>query len=202
MKPLDQYPISFPYGATTDPYSASHPHRGDDRAAPLGTPINVLGTTIGFVGMTGLATGYHCHIQEWQTSKLNIRKPQNAFKGGTVIEVDPIGNTGDGSWGKYVTVKNGDGWNSSYCHMNTVNAKVGQVLKGEDMAISRGRAIRLLRLARRGTSEAQIAALMKNDEDKWLDDVYASAWFKAQTAKINAPDSYKPYAGEQLFTKG
>ena len=125
MKDLASYPISFPYGVTTTPYNPSHPHRGNDRAAPLGTPIIVQGITIGFVGMTGLATGPHCHTQEWQGSKLNVRRPQNEFKPGMVVEVDVNGTTGDKSLGKYVTVRNADGWNTSYCHMNMVNAKVG-----------------------------------------------------------------------------
>lgn len=130
MRDLSSYPISFPYGVTTAPYNPSHPHRGDDRAAPLNTPVVVQGVTIGLVGMTGFATGPHCHNQEWQGNKLNVRKPQNAFKGGTVSEVDPIGNTGDGSLGKYVTVRNDDGWNTSYCHLNVVKVKVGDKLQG------------------------------------------------------------------------
>lgn len=126
MKDLASYPITFSFGVTTDPYTPSHPHRGNDRAAPLGTPIIVQGTTIGFVGMTGFATGPHCHTQEWHTNKLNVRRPQNEFKPGTVTEVDVNGTTGDGSLGKYVTVRNIDGWSTSYCHMNVVNIKVGQ----------------------------------------------------------------------------
>lgn len=129
MKPLDQYPVSFPFGSTAPPYNPSHPHRGNDRAAPIGTPIIVTGATIGFVGMTGLATGPHCHTQEWQGSKLNVRKPQNEFKPGTVVEVDRDGTSGDRSLGKYVTIQNADGWNTSYCHMNVTNAKVGDIIK-------------------------------------------------------------------------
>lgn len=129
MKDLATYPISFPYGSTAPPYTSSHPHRGDDRACPANTPVIIQGVTVGLVGMTGWATGYHCHIQEWLNSKTNVRKPQNAFKGGTVTEVDPVGNTGDGSWGKYVTISNDDGWNSSYCHLNEVKVAVGDKIK-------------------------------------------------------------------------
>ena len=129
MAQLADYPISFPFGATSAPYSTAHPHRGDDRAAPINTPIIVKGTTIGFVGLTGNTTGPHCHIQEWKTTKDNVRKPQNAFKGGTVIEVDSAGTSGDGSFGKYVTIQSSDGWNDSYCHMSSVSVKVGDVIK-------------------------------------------------------------------------
>lgn len=55
----------------------------------------------------------------------------------------------------------------------------------EDEMITRGRAIRLLRLARRDTSEAKIQALMQKDEDVWLDEVYRAPWFKEQTDKMN-----------------
>lgn len=66
-----------------------------------------------------------------------------------------------------------------------------QVIK-EDKMIDRGRAIRLLRLTRRGTTEKQITALIGQDETVWLDSVYKSDWFKAQTAKINAPVKFIP----------
>lgn len=59
---------------------------------------------------------------------------------------------------------------------------------GETM-IDRGRAIRLLRLTRRGVDEKKITALIGKNEDEWLDSVYRSDWFKEQTAKINAPDT-------------
>lgn len=61
-----------------------------------------------------------------------------------------------------------------------------RVAQGGDM-IARGRAIRLLRLTRRGTSEAKIQALMKKDEDTWLDEVYNASWFKEQSVKLNSP---------------
>ncbi len=54
----------------------------------------------------------------------------------------------------------------------------------EDETINRGRAIRLLRLTRRGTSEKQIQALIGRNEDEWLDEVYKASWFKEQTAKL------------------
>jgi len=55
----------------------------------------------------------------------------------------------------------------------------------EDEVINRGRAIRLLRLTRRGTSERQIKALIGRNEDEWLDEVYRASWFKEQTARLS-----------------
>ena len=60
-----------------------------------------------------------------------------------------------------------------------------KVITKEKEVITRGRAIRLLRLTRRGTDEKRIKALIGQDEDKWLDSVYKASWFKDQTAKIN-----------------
>lgn len=133
MKDASQYPISFPYGATTDPYSPAHPHRGDDRACPVGTPVIINGVTIGLTGATGKVTGPHLHIQEWHNNYLDIRKPQNAFKGGVVTNIDPTQSQGDGSFGKFISVKTADGWTDSYCHLSRIDVKVGDKLEGEEM---------------------------------------------------------------------
>jgi hypothetical protein len=207
MQELSAYPISFPYGVTTAPYTVSHPHRGDDRAAPLNTPIIIKGVTIGFVGMTGFATGYHCHNQEWQGSKTNVRKPQNAFKGGTVIEVDAVGNTGDGSFGKYVTLRNDDGWNTSYCHMNSVNATVGQIIKQEegvvvDMPITPTQVDKVIKMGlHRPATDAEL-----NNPDKQtnpgllIDQVWASGGEQEYNASQTPPPTgFKPYAGPALY---
>lgn len=114
------YAITFPYGATSAPYSPSHPHRGDDRPCPIGTPVVIDNITIGLTGATGRVTGAHLHIQEWQGSPSNTRKPQNSFKGGTVTTVAVSSD-----FGIYVTITK-DGWNTSYCHLSGTNVQVGQ----------------------------------------------------------------------------
>lgn len=127
------YPINFPYGATVAPYSPTHPHRGDDHPCPAGTPLVINGITLGLTGATGFVSGPHLHIQEWQNDYANTRKPQNAFKPGTVVNIDPSGTQGDGSFGKFITIQTADGWNDSYCHLSQINVTVGQKI-GDSMA--------------------------------------------------------------------
>jgi len=129
MATAKDYPINFPYAATSAPYSPSRPHRGDDRACPTGTPVVIGSTTIGLTGATGYTFGAHLHIQEWSGSYSNTRKPQNSFKGGTVTNGDLTGTRGDGSFGKFITITSG-GWNTTYAHLSKINVKVGQVISG------------------------------------------------------------------------
>lgn len=124
------YPVTFPYGATDSPYSAASPHRGNDRACPMDTPIVIAGTVIGFTGSSGMSTGPHLHIQEWQGNAANTRLPQNEFKGGTVVNLDA--NPNQGSWGRYITIQK-DGWNTTYCHLNSIVVSKGQVITEEQM---------------------------------------------------------------------
>ncbi len=117
------YPINYPYGATDAPYSASHPHRGDDRACPTGTPIVINGITIGLTGATGMVTGPHLHIQEWSTSYADTRKPQNAFVGGTVVDLGTLSE-----FGNFITILTGDNWHDTYCHLSQINVTKGQLI--------------------------------------------------------------------------
>lgn len=129
------YTISFRYGATSSPYSQAYPHRGDDRACPYGTSLVVESTQIGLTGNTGYVlpvptpqnpyAGSHLHIQEWQTYPSNTRKPQNSFKGGTVVHTNFSSD-----FGNYISIQK-DGWNTSYCHLSRIDVKVGQVITGE-----------------------------------------------------------------------
>lgn len=124
------YTVNFPYGATSDPYSLSRPHKGDDRPCPEGTPVTINGQQIGLTGATGYVFGAHLHIQEWNGSYGNVRKPQNAFKPGKVINVDRNATQGDRSFGKFIDVQNADGWVDSYCHLSRIDVNVGDIIGG------------------------------------------------------------------------
>lgn len=120
------YEVNLPYGATSAPYSRLHPHRGNDRPCPAGTPVVIGGTTVGLTGATGYVIGAHLHIQEHTAGDYaNTRKPQNEFKGGTVIGVYP-NSLGDGTFGKFIDIQTDDGWVDSYCHLSQINVQVGQ----------------------------------------------------------------------------
>lgn len=119
------YRVTFPYGKTSDPYTPASPHRGDDYPTPKGTPIVIGSTTIGTTGDTGYVFGAHLHVQEWQGNASVTRKPQNAFKGGTVVDLST--NKDQGSWGRFITIQK-DGWNTTYAHLDTINVSRGQVI--------------------------------------------------------------------------
>lgn len=120
------YAVSFPYGATSAPYSASSPHRGNDRACPSGTPVIVGDTTIGWTGMTGWATGPHLHTQAGTDLYC-----QNTFNPGG-LEFQPGAVAAKGwatQWGNYVIVKTSGGY-ICYAHLQQTNVNVGQVING------------------------------------------------------------------------
>lgn len=139
---ISQYPISFPYGATSAPYSAVHPHLGDDHAAPIGTSVVVASTEIGKVGTTGLSSGPHAHIAEWDVGQLpdgiyvpaynhTYFKPRGALDTpGVVIEVS---YQDVGEAGKYVRWRGDDGRVREVFHLSEVLIKVGDRI-GDDMA--------------------------------------------------------------------
>lgn len=128
MKPISQYPVTFPYGATTKPYSPSNPHTGDDRAAPKNTPIDVGDTIIGLVGTTGKSTGYHLHIQKW---KGGYQNPNGQGVGNTIAfpaKVTEVGYRDD--IGYFVRLVDANGVRWSYFHMikDSQRVRVGQII--------------------------------------------------------------------------
>ncbi len=138
MKTASDYDVYFPFGATSSPYSPSHPHRGDDRCNKFGVPVVVEGIQIGLTGATGLvydALGNkgtpgaaHLHVQEYHGNPANVRKPQNSFKGGVVVAA-----TSSSDFGNYVTIQTDDGWMDSYCHLSRIDVRLGQII-GEVMS--------------------------------------------------------------------
>lgn len=130
---IDQYNITFPYGATSAPYSATHPHRGND--LPLNyEPVLIKGFQIGISGQTGLADGPHVHVQAGtdpnaqQTidSKPYIGQPGTVFKTGTASE-----------WGNFVCVKVGDVY-VYYCHLSQITCNTGDIINKEEEMPNQG----------------------------------------------------------------
>ena len=129
MKTAKDYPVSFPYGATSSPYSKTNPHKGEDRAMPLGTPVVVNGTKIGEAGTTGKSTGVHVHVQKVLGKVLN---PKGAgFDISLPAVVYQTGYRSD--IGNYVRIRDAKGVEWSYFHMNKVMVKKGQIIEGDEM---------------------------------------------------------------------
>ncbi len=131
MKSAQDYPINFPYGATDYPYGKPELpfHRGDDRATPNGTKLIIQNKLCALTGESGFVTGPHLHIQEWKGTVYDTRKPQNAFKPGLVTT---ISNNVNQQWGRYITISNEDGWNTTYCHLSEIYVSKGDIIKEED----------------------------------------------------------------------
>lgn len=130
-KTAKDYPVTFPFGATTVPYSASHPHMGEDRAMPTGTRIEVNGTLIGLSGSTGLSTGPHLHIQK-RTSTGVVSPSGGGFNLSLPAKVSATGSSS--TIGNYVRIKDSKGVEWSYFHQSQVKVKAGDSIGKEEMA--------------------------------------------------------------------
>lgn len=125
MATAQDYKVTFGYGAYGSAgYTQAKPHRGNDRACPIGTTVIIAGTQIGLTGATGLVTGPHLHTQAGtDLACQNTFNPTPLeFKPGTVV------NTGVGNqWGNFVTVQVGSQY-ITYCHLSRITCSKGQVL--------------------------------------------------------------------------
>lgn len=135
MKQAQDYPITFPYGATTYPYGptgyAGPYHRGDDRIMPVGTPVLVNAVQIGLSGATGEVTGSHLHIGRFVNGQDTNPKGQGfTLKSPVVAEV-----SSDLTNGRFVALNDADGVRWVYLHLSKQTVKVGQKLvpKGNDV---------------------------------------------------------------------
>lgn len=129
MNALD-YPISLgfgEYGAAG--YTQSRPHKGNDYSAGRFVPVLVVGVQIGLTGSTGNVTGPHVHVQagrdEWAQNPIN--PTPYVGKAGIVVKTGRADQ-----WGNYVCIRVGD-VNVFYCHLDSINVKVGQVIKERKM---------------------------------------------------------------------
>lgn len=129
------YPVTFPYGATTAPYSPAHPHTGEDRKMPLDerVAIEVNGVVVGYAGTTGNSTGIHTHTQR-QDKNGKVIHPQGG--GFDVSQPTIVTATGfNSSIGNFVRYKDGNGETWSQFHMDSpAVVRVGQqLIEEEDM---------------------------------------------------------------------
>lgn len=129
MKDASQYPVTFPFGAITPPYTKIHPHLGEDRKMPAGTPILVNGQLIGLSGNSGASTGDHLHIQ--RVAKDAVVRPL----GGGFALPKPVVVVQAGfnkEVGNYVRLQDGNGETWSYFHLYEIKVKVGDKI-GDNM---------------------------------------------------------------------
>lgn len=128
-KTAADYPVTFPFGATTFPYSKQHPHMGEDRKMPLNTEVWVSKTLIGLAGTTGKSTGVHTHTQKIVSGEVvnpkgggfNVPLPAVVIETGTLwtnpLKYREIGN--------FVRIKDAKGVVWSFFHLNKVLVKKG-----------------------------------------------------------------------------
>jgi len=122
------YPVTFPYGATTPPYSLTHPHKGEDRKMPKRTEVRINGTLVGYAGTTGKSTGVHTHTQKVADNRVvnprgggfDVPQPTTVVATGFNLEI-----------GNYIRYMDNDGVMWSIFHLDElplvkVNDKLGE----------------------------------------------------------------------------
>lgn len=134
------YPVTFPFRATTAPYTPTNPHLGADRAMPIGTAVIVAGTRIGLSGMSGAATGPHTHQAKWKPGNLpgglyvlkynaTYFDPADVLTtGGTVSQISTVDMSAAGRFVRWQK----DGFTREVFHLSQVDVKVGDII-GDDM---------------------------------------------------------------------
>jgi uncharacterized protein YoxC len=181
VKPCNDYPVTFAYKAQDGKYygpngSVGLYHRGEDRACPTGSPINVEGVTIGLVGATGLASGPHLHFQCMSGSS-DVDPVPYRFRGGTVTTAG-----WHTQFGNQVRITQPNGIVAIYAHLSKINVTVGQKIGGsmaENITDDVARQIGWHYLGRNGF-DGKPNALQSAQGDlqgKPLTNAQLSAWF-------------------------
>lgn len=162
MKTAKDYPVTFPYGATTAPYSPAHPHRGEDRSMPLRTPVTVNNVLIGYAGTTGRSSGVHTHTQKVANGA--VQHPRGG--GFTVPSPVTITETGYKSdIGNYVRYRDANGVIWSIFHFDEVVVKQG-LLKEIDVPTKTEVRNAFKELLDRAPTAEQLASYIK--KEKWV----------------------------------
>lgn len=133
-KTAADYPVTFPYGAITPPYSKANPHSGEDRAMLMHTPIVVGDTCIGLSGGAkgspgaGKSTGPHLHIQKAVGGK--AQHPYGAGLGNSLAWPAVVTETGQNSEiGNFIRLTDANGVRWSYFHLSEIVVKEGQLIR-------------------------------------------------------------------------
>lgn len=130
------YPTTFPFGATSEPYSAAHPHKGNDHPTPMRTPLIIGDTLVGYTGNSGEYMGMkyapHLHIQagrdEWVQQVLDPNPYE--FKPGMVVHAARASQ-----WGNYVIIRLDNGVYVCYAHLDEIVVKEGQQIGGRKVKV-------------------------------------------------------------------
>jgi hypothetical protein len=131
MKTARDYPVKYVFGFSKA-YGSTF-HTGEDRSTPMGTPVKVNNTVIGYTGDTGKVTGPHIHVTR-QRLYIPINPKGSGFKLSTSHTIKPKVIFAGTSLlhpanGKYIKIRNWQGDEFVYCHLSKITCKKGDYIK-------------------------------------------------------------------------
>jgi len=123
-----EYDVTFPFKAKDGYYYGENGkigpyHHGEDLDMPVGIPVKVLNTVIGYSGNTGESSGPHLHVDRMRNGKWV--KPGKWWN--TNGEVTYSGWLG--SAGMVVIIKADDGSIYRFLHLSKLKVKRGKKIK-------------------------------------------------------------------------